>query len=67
LFLHPDRHPDAERLLTLAVRMAGGDRAEAEHLAVTIAALIHAGEMTVKQVDGGLRLTVADWPDATAT
>ena len=60
--LHPDPHPDAERLLALAFRMAGGDRGEAEHLAVTIAALIRAGDMTVEQVDGGLRLTVADWP-----
>ena len=39
--------------------MAGGDRGEAEHLAVTIAALIRAGDMTVEQVDGGLRLTGA--------
>ncbi|CAB4790918.1 unannotated protein [freshwater metagenome] len=35
--------------------MASDDRAEVEHLAVTIAALSRAGDMTVEEVDGGLR------------
>lgn len=38
---------------------AGSDRDEAEHLAVTIVALNRAGEMTVEEVEGGLRITIA--------